>query len=88
MSKATKPIPKFSSEFPECAYWESHDSSIHIDRTKVKKVSLPNLKPTTKTISLRLPQHLLDSIKTAANVRDVPYQSLIKVWRQEKLHAH
>ena len=88
MSKATKPVPKFSSESQERAYWESHDSSAHIDWTKAKKVSLPNLKPTTKTISLRLPQHLLDSIKTAANARDVPYQSLIKVWLQEKLHAH
>ena len=88
MSKATKPIPKFSTESQERAYWESDDSSVHIDWTKAKKVSLPNLKPTTKTISLRLPQHLLDSIKTAANARDVPYQSLIKVWLQEKLHAH
>ena len=88
MNKATKPIPKFSSESQERAYWESHDSSVHIDWTKAQKVSLPNLKPTTKTISLRLPQHLLDSIKTAANARDVPYQSLIKVWLQEKLHAH
>ena len=88
MSKATKPIPKFASEAQERAYWESHDSSVHIDWTKAKKVNLPNLKPTTKTISLRLPQHLLDSIKTAANARDVPYQSLIKVWLQEKLHAH
>ena len=88
MSKPTKPVPKFSSEAQERAYWESHDSSAHVDWTKVKKVSLPNLKPTTKTISLRLPQHLLDSIKTAANARDVPYQSLIKVWLQEKLRAH
>ena len=88
MSKAVKPLPKFSSEAQERAYWESHDSSAHVDWTKAKKVSLPNLKPTTKTISLRLPQHLLDSIKTAANARDVPYQSLIKVWLQEKLHAH
>jgi predicted DNA binding CopG/RHH family protein len=48
---------------------------------------LPNLKPTTKTISLRLPQHLLDGIKAAANARDVPYQSLIKIWLQEKLHG-
>ena len=88
MSKAIKPLPKFSSEAQERAFWESHDSSVHIDWTKAKKVSLPNLKPTTKTISLRLPQHLLDSIKTAANARDVPYQSLIKVWLQEKLHAH
>ena len=87
MSKLTKPLPKFSSESQERAYWESHDSSVHVDWTKAKKVSLPNLKPTTKTISLRLPQHLLDSIKTAANARDVPYQSLIKVWLQEKLRA-
>ena len=49
---------------------------------------LPNLKPSTKTISLRLPQHLLDSIKSAANARDVPYQSLIKVWLQEKIKQH
>ena len=59
----------------------------HLDWTKAHKVALPNLKPTTKTISLRLPQHLLDSIKTAANSRDVPYQSLIKVWLQEKLRS-
>ena len=88
MSKPTKPVPKFSSEAQERAFWESNDSSAHVDWTKAKKVSLPNLKPTTKTISLRLPQHLLDSIKTAANARDVPYQSLIKVWLQEKLRAH
>ena len=61
---------------------------MHLDWTKAQKVKLPNLRPTTKTISLRLPQHLLDSIKVAANARDVPYQSLIKVWLQEKLHNH
>ena len=87
MNKPIKALPKFSSEAQERAFWESHDSSAHIDWTKAKKVNLPNLKPTTKTISLRLPQHLLDSIKVAANARDVPYQSLIKVWLQEKLHA-
>ncbi len=59
---------------------------MHLDWTQAQKVKLPNLRPTTKTISLRLPQHLLDSIKVAANARDVPYQSLIKVWLQEKLH--
>jgi len=58
-----------------------------MDWTKAQRIVLPNLKPTTKTISLRLPQHLLDSIKAAANSRDVPYQSLIKVWLQEKLHG-
>jgi len=52
------------------------------------KVVLPNLKPTTKTISLRLPAHLLDTIKTVANAGDVPYQSLITIWLQEKVvHA-
>jgi predicted DNA binding CopG/RHH family protein len=82
-----KAVPKFASEAAERAYWESHDSSDHLDWSQAQTVSLPNLKPTTKTISLRLPQHLLDSIKTAANSRDVPYQSLIKVWLQEKLHS-
>lgn len=84
---ALKAIPKFANEKDERAYWESNDSTEHLDWTKAQQVSLPNLKPTTKTISLRLPQHLLDSIKTAANSRDVPYQSLIKVWLQEKLHS-
>ena len=84
---AVKPIPKFASEKAERAYWEAHDSSEHLDWAKAQKVTFPNLKPTTKTISLRLPQHLLDAIKAAANSRDVPYQSLIKVWLQEKLHS-
>lgn len=90
MSKQTvkESIPKFKTEAQERAYWETHDSTVHVDWTQAKKVKLPNLKPTTKTISLRLPQHLLDSIKVAANARDVPYQSLIKVWLQEKLHSH
>ena len=89
---AKQPIPKFRTEAQERAYWESdtqgQDSTVHVDWTKAQKVKLPNLRPTTKTISLRLPQHLLDSIKVAANARDVPYQSLIKVWLQEKLHSH
>ena len=88
MNKRIKPIPKFTSEAEERAYWEKHDSTEHLDWSKARKVALPNLKPTTKTISLRLPQHLLDSLKVAANARDVPYQSLIKVWLQEKLRSH
>lgn len=83
-----QPIPPFMTEAQERAYWEAHDSSAHLDRAKAQKVKLPNLRPTTKTISLRLPQHLLDGIKVAANARDVPYQSLIKVWLQEKLNSH
>jgi predicted DNA binding CopG/RHH family protein len=88
MSKQTKTVPKFSTEAEERAFWEKNDSADYQDWTKAKRAVLPNLKPTTKTISLRLPQHLLDSIKTAANSRDVPYQSLIKVWLKEKLHSH
>ena len=88
MSKQTKTVPKFTTEAEERAFWEKNDSTDYQDWKKAKHVMLPNLKPTTKTISLRLPQHLLDSIKTAANARDVPYQSLIKVWLQEKLHSH
>lgn len=90
MNKPTnkQAIPKFASEEQERTYWETHDSTAHLDWSKAQKVRLPNLRPTTKTISLRLPQHLLDSIKVAANARDVPYQSLIKVWLQEKLHNH
>jgi predicted DNA binding CopG/RHH family protein len=80
-------VPAFFNETEEREFWETHDSSEYVDWTKARNVVLPNLKPTTKTISLRLPQHLLDSIKVAANARDVPYQSLIKVWLQEKLHS-
>ncbi len=86
MSKQLKPVPEFTSEAQERAFWEKNDSADYQDWASAKRVVLPNLKPTTKTISLRLPQHLIDSIKAAANVRDVPYQSLIKVWLQEKLH--
>ncbi len=88
MSKLLKTIPNFASESEERAFWEQHDSTDYLDWTNAQRMVLPNLKPTTKTISLRLPQHLLDSIKAAANSRDVPYQSLIKVWLQEKLQSH
>lgn len=86
MNKQLKEIPAFANEAEERTLWETHDSTDYLDWTTAQSVVLPNLKPTTKTISLRLPQHLLDSIKVAANARDVPYQSLIKVWLQEKLH--
>ena len=85
MSKRLKTVPKFPDEASERAFWETKDSTDYLDWQKAKVMVLPNLKPSTQTISLRLPQHLLDSIKTAANARDVPYQSLIKVWLQEKL---
>lgn len=89
MSKPAKPLPRFKTEAQERAFWEAEgrDSTQHLDWAKAQRVVLPNLKPSTKTISLRLPQHLLDAIKAAANARDVPYQSLIKVWLQEKVRG-
>lgn len=79
MSKA-KATPKFKTEAEERAFWESHDSSDYVDWEKAQPVTMPNLKPSTKTISLRLPEGLLESIKIEANKRDMPYQSLIKSW--------
>jgi len=61
------------------------DSSDDVDRSQAQRVVLPNLETSTQTISLRLPQALLDAIKAAANARDVPYQSLIKIWLHEKV---
>jgi predicted DNA binding CopG/RHH family protein len=82
MSKR-KQIPQFKTEAEERAFWESNDSTEYVDWSAAKKVVMPNLKPSTKTISLRLPEMLLDSIKQEANKRDVPYQSLIKAWLAE-----
>ena len=79
MGKPTKVVTQFSDKTQERAFWKTHDSTEHLDWSKASRVCLPNLKPATKTTSLRMPQHLLDSIKVAANTRDVPYQSLIKV---------
>ena len=82
MSKLKK-IPTFRTEAEERAFWENHDSSDYLDWRKAGTVSMPNLKLSTKTISLRLPETLLDRIKIEANKRDMPYQSLIKVWLME-----
>ncbi|MBO9497232.1 BrnA antitoxin family protein [Thalassotalea sp. G20_0] len=73
-------IPEFKSEAEERAFWEKHDSTRYLDWSQAESVSMPNLKPSTKTISLRLPEGLLESIKIEANKRDMPYQSLIKYW--------
>ena len=76
----TKKIPDFKTEAEERAFWESHDSSDYVDWFRAQSTSFPNLKPSTKTISLRLPEALLNRIKIEANKRDMPYQSLIKIW--------
>jgi predicted DNA binding CopG/RHH family protein len=80
-----KPVPDFASEAEERAFWQTHDTADHVDWRKAERVRFPNLKPSTRSISLRLPQGLLDDLKVAANKRDVPYQSLIKVWLAERL---
>ena len=85
MNRKRKSIPAFKSEAEERVFWESHDSADHVDWSKAQRIRLPNLKPSTKPISLRLPVGLLEKIKTEANKRDVPYQSLIKVWLSEKI---
>lgn len=82
MSKLKK-IPEFKSEAEEQTFWENHDSSDYVDWSQAQSVALPKLKPSTKTISLRLPESLLDRIKVEANKRDMPYQSLIKAWLVE-----
>ena len=87
MEKKRRSVPVFETEAEERAFWESHDSSDYVDWSKAKRVRFPNLKPSTKAISLRLPVDLLERIKMAANKRDVPYQSLIKVWLSEKVDA-
>ena len=84
MSRKAKPYPRFRDEAEERQFWESHNSSDYVDWSRAERVRMPNLRPSTKSISLRLPVMLLERIKIAANKRDVPYQSLIKTWLAEK----
>src|SRR3989338_6363791 len=77
--KNLKKIPKFKSEDQEREFWATHDSTEYLDWNKAKPGVFPNLKPSTITISLRLPEHLLDKIKMDARQKDVPYQSYIKI---------
>lgn len=84
MSKKLKTVPRFTSEVRERRFWETHDSADYVDWSKAERARFPNLKPSTQTISLRLPTSLLERIKVEANKRDIPYQSLIKMWLSEK----
>ena len=83
--KNLKPIPKFKSEKEWADFWMTHDSTEYVDFSKARKAVFPNLKPTYKSISLRLPVYMLDEIKLLANKKDVPYQSLMKVFLAEKV---
>ena len=84
MKRELKPLPKFKTEAEEREFWETHDSTEYVDWSRAQRLRFPNLKPSTQAISLRLPLSLLEQIKVEANRRDVPYQSLIKVWLAEK----
>jgi len=80
-----KPIPEFANEEEERAFWDENDSADFLDWSQAQAVVFPKLKPSTKTISLRLPESMLDRIRLLANRQDVPYQSLIKVFLQERI---
>lgn len=80
-----KKIPKFESEDQEREFWSNQDSAEYIDWGKAKRISFPNLKPSTRTISVRLPESMLDDLKMLANKRDIPYQSLLKVFLAERI---
>jgi predicted DNA binding CopG/RHH family protein len=80
-----RPIPSFASEDREREFWAKKDSSKYIDWGKAENVSLPNLRPSTRTISIRLPELMIERLKVLANKRDVPYQSLLKVFVAERI---
>ena len=86
MSKL-KPRPTFKSDAQEAAFWASRDSTEYIDYSKSRRMIFPKLKPSTETISLRLSKSLLDQLKTLANKRDVPYQTLLKLFVLERVQS-
>lgn len=82
-----KKIPKFKSEAEERRFWRTHDSTEYVDWSDAEEVTLSKLKPSTRTISLRLPESMIEELKLLANKRDVPYQSLLKVFLAERIEA-
>jgi predicted DNA binding CopG/RHH family protein len=83
--RSKKRLPKFDSEEQEQRFWAEHDSADYLDWSRAERLTLANLKPSTKTISVRLPESLLDELKLLANKRDVPYQSLLKIFLAERV---
>ncbi len=83
--KKMKTIPKFETEDEEREFWATHDSTDHVHWSRAKAVSFSRLRPSTRTISLRLPEPLLENLKMLANKRDVPYQSLLKIFLAERI---
>lgn len=83
--KKQKSIPKFKSEKDEREFWATHDSTDFVDWSRAKSLILSDLKPSVRTISLRLPEAMLLALKRLANKRDVPYQSLMKIFLSDKI---
>jgi predicted DNA binding CopG/RHH family protein len=82
-----KKIPKFKNEAEERLFWQKHDSSEYVDWSDAKNVVMPKLKPSTRSISIRLPESMIEELKVLANKRDVPYQSLLKMFISERIDA-
>jgi predicted DNA binding CopG/RHH family protein len=83
--KQLKKLPKFKDEKEEVEFWATHDSTEYINYSKAKKAIFPNLKPTVRTISIRLPESMIEHLKVLANKRDIPYQSLMKMFLIERI---
>ena len=82
-----KKIPEFKSEAEERLFWQKRDSSEYIDWSDAENVVMPKLKPSTKSISIRLPESMIEELKVLANKRDVPYQSLLKIFISERIDS-
>jgi predicted DNA binding CopG/RHH family protein len=80
-----KEVPEFKNEEEEFEFWSTHDSTEYVDYKQDQRVIFPNLKPSTRTISIRLPEYLIEELKMLANKRDVPYQSLLKIFLAERI---
>ncbi len=85
--RALKKIPTFKTEDEERAFWATADSTDYVDWSKARFVSFPNLRPTSTAISVRLPETLLTELKLLANERDVPYQSLLKMYLADRVRS-
>jgi predicted DNA binding CopG/RHH family protein len=85
VKRPIRKIPKFKGEDQERNFWASHDSTDYVDWRRAERVKLPNLRPTTRTISIRLPESMIEKLKVLANKRDIPYQSLLKMFVADKI---
>ncbi len=85
VKKSVNKIPEFENEDEEREFWATHDSTDYVDWTKAKSINMPKLRPTTRTISIRLPEATIERLKILANKRDVPYQSLLKLFVADKI---